>query len=129
MSFLRSVAFGLVGAFASTMVVGSASAQSLGEALALAYSNNPQLNAARAQTRATDEGLGIAQGAGRPKINGTGAYGRNYSAYGYQNYQNGGANADFYNSTASFGIQLVQPIYTGGQITAGQLCHGGVQSP
>lgn len=115
----RSVVFGLVGVLGLAWQTGSVAAQSLTEALALAYSNNPQLNAARAQARATDEGLGIAQGAGRPKINGSASIGRSYTAYGYQAYTNGGANVDFYNTPASFGITLVQPLYTGGQITAG----------
>ena len=115
----RSIVFGLVGAFGLAWQTGSVAAQSMAEALALAYSNNPQLNAARAQTRATDEGLGIAEGAARPKINGSASIGRSYTAYGYQNYQNAGANVDFYNTPGSFGISLVQPLYTGGQITAG----------
>jgi len=62
----RSVVFGFVGLLGLAWQTGSVSAQSLTEALALAYSNNPQLNAARAQTRATDEGMGIALGAARP---------------------------------------------------------------
>lgn len=115
----RSVVLGFVGLLGLAWQTNSVSAQSLTEALAAAYANNPQLNAARAQLRATDEGLGIAQGAGRPKINGAASIGRSYTAYGYQDYQNGGINVDFYNSPANFGITLVQPIYTGGQITAG----------
>ena len=115
----RKVVLGLVGLVGLAWQTNGVSAQSLTEALAAAYANNPQLNAARAQTRATDEGLGIAQGAGRPKINGSASIGRSYTAYGYQNYTNGGANVDFYNSPSNFGIQLVQPLYTGGQITAG----------
>lgn len=115
----RTVVFGLVGALGLAWQTGSVAAQSLTEALALAYANNPQLNASRAQARATDEGLGIAQGAGRPKINGSASIGRSYTGYGYQNYSNGGSTPDFYNTPASFGITLVQPLYTGGQITAG----------
>ncbi|MCE1236578.1 MAG: TolC family outer membrane protein [Hyphomicrobiales bacterium] len=115
----RSVVFGFVGVFGLAWQAVPVAAQSLSEALALAYSNNPQLNAARATVRATDEGLGIAEGAGRPKINGSASIGRSYTAYGYQNYSNNGANIDFYNTPGSFGIQLVQPLYTGGQITAG----------
>ncbi|NLH82216.1 MAG: TolC family outer membrane protein [Phyllobacteriaceae bacterium] len=115
----RSVVFGFVGLLGLAWQTSSVSAQSLTEALALAYSNNPQLNAARAQTRAADEGMGIALGAARPKINGSASVGRSYTAYGYQNYSNGGVNVDFYNTPTNFGIQLVQPLYTGGQITAG----------
>ena len=98
--------------------IGSAAAQSLSEALALAYASHPQLNAARAQTRAADEGIGIAEGAGRPRINGSASIGRSYTGYGYPDIQ-GGGNRDFYNTPASIGITLVQPIYAGGQIAAG----------
>lgn len=114
------VVFGLVGAAGLVLSAVPAYAESLSEALALAYANNPQLNLARANVRSTDEGVGIAASAGRPKINGSATIGRSYSAYGYPSYSNGGANADFYNTPGSFGITLVQPIYAGGQIEAGK---------
>lgn len=112
--------FGLAGAVGLVLSAMPARAESLTEALALAYSNNPQLNAARANTRAADEGIGIAAAAGRPRLNGTATLGRSYTAYGYQNYSNGGVNSDFYNTPGSFGITLVQPLYAGGQIEAGK---------
>ena len=43
----------------------------MSEALALAYTNNPTLNAARAQTRAVDENVPIAKSGARPFIEGT----------------------------------------------------------
>lgn len=115
----RSVLVGVIGALGISSGAMPAAAQSLTEALAMAYAQHPQLNAARAQTHAADEGIGIAEGAGRPKINGTASIGRSWTGYGYQNYQNNGANVDFYNTPGAIGITLVQPLYTGGQITAG----------
>lgn len=49
-------------------VAPQARAESMAEALALAYSNNPTLNAARAQTRAVDENVPLAKSALRPQI-------------------------------------------------------------
>src|SRR5580704_3267483 len=46
-------------------------ADTLEQALALAYQNNPQINAQRAATRATDEGVGAALGGYRPQVAGT----------------------------------------------------------
>ncbi|TBW37980.1 type I secretion protein TolC [Siculibacillus lacustris] len=89
-------------------------AQSLSEALALAYANHPQLNAARANVRASDEGAGIAAGAGRPRISASGTMGLQRTEGIYK------SGSTFYaNDPASVGITLVQPIYTGGQVTAG----------
>ena len=48
----------------------SASAESILGALAKAYDNNPDLNAARAQLRAVDEGVAIAKSGYRPRIAG-----------------------------------------------------------
>lgn len=113
------VVFGLVGAVCLASSVLPAQAETLMEALALAYSNNPQLNIARANLRASDEGVGIAAGAGRAKINGSGTIGRSYSGYAYPESQ-ASATKTFYNTPSSFGITLVQPLYAGGQIEAGR---------
>ena len=53
---------------AMLMVVGPASAESLSEALAAAYSDNPTLNAQRASLRATDEGVPQALSGYRPTV-------------------------------------------------------------
>ncbi|MEZ5924547.1 MAG: TolC family outer membrane protein [Hyphomicrobiaceae bacterium] len=49
----------------------SASAETLGEALASAYASNPRINAERARLRATDEELAKAQSGYRPTLFGT----------------------------------------------------------
>ena len=50
----------------STLLASPAHADTLREALAQAYQTNPTLQAARAQQRATDEGVPIEKAAGRP---------------------------------------------------------------
>src|SRR5580704_3801132 len=53
-------------------------ADTLEQALALAYQNNPQINSQRAATRATDEGVGVALSGYRPQISGTVQIGEQY---------------------------------------------------
>lgn len=66
-----------VGVFALAM--GSVSAQSLDQALAMAYTNNPTLNAQRAGTRATDETVPQALSGYRPTLNATAQAGPEYA--------------------------------------------------
>jgi outer membrane protein len=59
----------MVGAVVAALLLASpASATTLAEALAAAYSNSPELNAARAGLRATDEGVPQAKSGYRPSI-------------------------------------------------------------
>lgn len=51
-----------------------AHADTLREALVRAYNTNPSLEAARAQQRATDEGVPIAKAAGRPNVSADASY-------------------------------------------------------
>lgn len=68
-SFPRAaVVAGICAALSGAVGVSSASAQSLEEALAQAYANNPTLAAQRAKTRATDEGVAQAKSAYRPTV-------------------------------------------------------------
>jgi outer membrane protein len=90
---------------------GVAGAQSLTDALALAYSNSPDLNAARSTARATDEGVGIAKSLQRPRINGT-------TSFGFQDlsYNRGGTPQGVtITHPATVGVTLVQPLFTGFQ--------------
>ncbi|MFW2852739.1 TolC family outer membrane protein [Sphingomonas sp. TX0543] len=63
-------------ALAATLA-GPASAETLREALAKAYHDNPTITAARAQQRATDENVPIARAAGRPGVAATGSVAEN----------------------------------------------------
>lgn len=120
MQFRRGILAGVVG---SLCLAGSSTAgwaQSLTEALALAYNNHPQLNAARANTRAADEGIGIAAGAGRPKINGTASFGGSNTEITSRASIFASSTTDYRLHPGTIGLTLVQPIYAGGQIEAGK---------
>jgi outer membrane protein len=56
---------------ANGRLVGGAGAGTINDALIEAYRNNPQLNAQRAATRATDENVPVALSGYRPKVSGT----------------------------------------------------------
>jgi outer membrane protein len=118
--FRRGVIAGVAGSLVLAGSVSAVRAQSLSEALALAYNNNPQLNAVRANTRATDEGVGIAAGAGRPKLNGSASYGLSNTEITTRPGLFGSSTSDYRLHPMSLGITLVQPIYAGGQIDAGK---------
>jgi outer membrane protein len=61
----------LLGTCALLGATSPAASDSLMQALLLAYQTNPQLNAQRAATRATDEGVAIALGGYRPRVTAT----------------------------------------------------------
>ncbi|MCB1421167.1 MAG: TolC family outer membrane protein [Nitratireductor sp.] len=58
---------------------GTASAQTMKEALALAYANNPSINAQRAGTRAADEAVAIAKSGYRPTLSGSAYQGKTWA--------------------------------------------------
>jgi len=112
------------------LVAGPAMAQvhTLQEALAAAYANNPQLQAARAQLRSTDENVPQALAGWRPTVVVSGGYG--YADGDYRTstrgtaspglaVQSGGStvfrtNRPILQGTAT----LTQPLYRGGQTSA-----------
>jgi outer membrane protein len=89
-----------------------ASAFSLRDALAAAYQTNPQLMAARARLRATDEEVALATAQTRPSISASGSYGVS------QGSVTGIGSA--FNSHPFVGqVTITQPVYNGGRISAG----------
>lgn len=80
----------------------AALAETLPGALAKAYANNSELNAARAGVRVTDENVPIAKSGYRPIISGTGSY--NYTRQSGTDIQ-----------TGAFGIQIQQNLFDGFQ--------------
>lgn len=106
-----------VGVFLS--LSGAVSAESLKEALASAYANNPELNSARAGVRVADEYVPQALAKGRPTLNASitaGLSGSNTNA------RIGGMLwADTHENAAALSgeLVLVQPIYAGGRIENG----------
>lgn len=103
---------GMIAAFA---VAAPASGQNLSEALALAYKNNPTLEAQRAQLRATDEGVPQAMSGWRPDVRFTGDLTQlrrrtnNTSGFGSGNDSR---------STYSGNFRITQNIYAGGRTKA-----------
>ena len=74
MLFRRGIWAATVFCVAASLGFGQASAESLTAAMASAYTNNPDLNAARAELRAIDEGVPQAKSGYRPRISVTGDY-------------------------------------------------------
>lgn len=90
----------------------TARAESLADAIALAYSSNPNLQSQRAQLRALDEGYVQAASQLRPQL-GLGVTGTVFT--GQQNSFGTAAQVD--TNSGSANLTLTQPIYTGGRVT------------
>ncbi len=95
-------------ALAAALLAVPALADTLEEALAEAYENNPTLLAARAQLRATDAGVAVEKAAGRPNVSADGTY----TEFLQQNQ------ASFISPDRLFrgGLNLGVPIYQGGAV-------------
>lgn len=99
---------------------GMASAETLQEAMAAAYANNPSLNAARAGTRATDEYVPQALSGYRPTINGQVSAGLTATDTRYRSTSASNWASTYTDTGAVQGqIQIVQPLYMGGRIDNG----------
>jgi outer membrane protein/adhesin transport system outer membrane protein len=100
-------------AMAALLAAAPASAQTLEEALARAYTTNPQLDAQRAQLRATNELVPQALSGYRPTVEATGSFGRQQ-----RDAEVAGRSANGVTQPRSVGIELTQPLYRGGQTGA-----------
>ncbi len=106
-------------ALLAMLVVGvphSARAQTLPEALALAYMNNPQLNSQRAILRQNDENVPQALSGYRPSLTAQATLGEQYLST-TATALNGGGTASGNNTPHSFQLQGTQTVYNG-NITA-----------
>jgi outer membrane protein len=104
---------------AQIVSVAPAAAQTLQEALAMAYSNNPSLQAARAQLRAVDENVPQALAGWRPTVQVTGSAGNvngNTTLTGPRSQPNGRTNND--REPLSAQASVSQPIFRGGRTVA-----------
>jgi outer membrane protein len=95
-------------------------AQTLPEALALAYSNNPTLQAARANLRAVDENVPQALAGWRPTVQITGSGGQQTSSSVGQPTLGGPRQDTAWRSRDIYTLQgtVTQPLYRGGRTTA-----------
>ena len=108
---IRSSVVALATASTVLFMAANAQAQSIGEALAMAYSNNPSLNAARSQLRGIDENVAQALSGWRPQIfaNLSGSH----TSYSFKPGTSGGPGGELYYNTASVGVQIQQSIFRG----------------
>ncbi|MGH8225427.1 MAG: TolC family outer membrane protein [Gammaproteobacteria bacterium] len=101
----------------SCLGVGVASAETLDQALADAWRNNPQLLAARAGQSAAQSDVRAAKGGWYPKLALTGGVGRD-STSGMITFFNPPENFDANLQQSSIALRLDQPIYQGGRLSA-----------
>lgn len=107
--FLGKSAVALSGAIMTVAAAGYAvpcSAETLAEALAMAYENNPTLQAQRASLRATDETVPQARAGWRPTLE---ALGRGGYTYEYKDDSGSNDGGDY-----SASVRLTQNLYAGG---------------
>jgi outer membrane protein len=111
----------------SLLAASPAAAQTLQEALALAYSNNPTLLAARAQLRATDENVPQALSGWRPTVVLSGAAGYADGTLRSpttvfdpvtRQPQRGAAFTDAERNTLNLNASVNQPLFRGGRTVA-----------
>ncbi|MGA0600808.1 TolC family outer membrane protein [Caulobacter sp. KR2-114] len=105
---LTRIAGVAVGALVLAALGGAAAAETLGDAIALAYQTNPTLQAQRATQRALDETYVQARTGFRPTANVQATISRQLTnQFG-----------SFDNSTAGVSLSIDQPLYTGGRVSS-----------
>lgn len=94
----------------AALMAGTASADTLREALVSAYQTNPTLMGQRETLKATDANVAIAKAAGRPQVSGTLGLNRNLSRSGIliDSTQTG--------PVVSGGLDLSYPLFNGGAV-------------
>jgi outer membrane protein len=115
----RPICSALLHATALAALLASASptayAETLEEALALAYATNPTLNARRASLRATDENVPQAASGWRPTVRLSGAFGRRDVEIDLNDRQV----TNETRNPGSAAVTVTQPLYQGGRTVAG----------
>jgi outer membrane protein len=99
----------LTASLLAALMAGTASADTLREALVSTYRTNPTLTAQRETLRATDANVAIARAAGRPQVSGTVGLNRDLSRSGI--LDTGGRGP-----TLSAGVDLSYPLFNGGSV-------------
>jgi outer membrane protein len=96
----------------AALMAGTASADTLRDALVSAYRTNPTLTAQRQNLQATDATVAIARAAGRPTVTGSVGVNRNLTRSGVIAQTQGNA----HNISLSGGVDLSVPVFQGGRI-------------
>jgi len=109
----------LLTAALAAMPLATGQAQSLQEALAAAYANNPALLAARAQLRAVDENLPQALAGWRPSVSFSAAGGYSDATARQRSSNWSTTYTDLERNTGNVTGAITQPIYRGGRTVAG----------
>ncbi|MBI1407450.1 MAG: TolC family outer membrane protein [Caulobacter sp.] len=92
-------------------------AESLADAIALAYQTNPTLREQRANLRALDESVVQARSGYRPDVSLGASYTSQYQKYGTpQGSVFTGFSSNYRGSSTSAALTVTQPLYTGGQV-------------
>ena len=92
------------------LLAGTASADTLREALVSTYATNPTITGQRQSLRSTDANVAIARAAGRPQISGTVGVTRDISSAGA--LRRNGSKGPFLNG----GVDLSLPLFQGGAV-------------
>ena len=99
----------VVGSLALALLAGTASADTLREALVSTYAHNPTITGQREALKSTDATVAIARAAGRPQVTGTAAVSRDITQGGTLIRTTKGP---FING----GVDLSYPIFSGGSV-------------
>ena len=94
----------------AALMAGTASADTLREALVSAYQTNPTLTAQRETLRATDANVAIARAAGRPQVSATVGLNRDLTRSGILDHRRQRA------ATCPVGADLSCPLFNGGAV-------------
>jgi outer membrane protein len=97
------------GSLIAALMAGTASADTLRDALVSAYRSNPTLTAQREVLRSTDASVAVARSAGRPQISGTVGLNRDLTRSGVLDVGGKGP-------TVSVGVDLSYPLFNGGSV-------------
>lgn len=96
---------------AALLLPASALADTLQEALALAYQTNPTLQSARADLRGTDEDVPLKRSEGLPSVGGNAQY--------IEAFKQSSGNTTSPDRYLSAGLELSVPVYSGGAVKNG----------
>jgi outer membrane protein len=97
------------GSLVAALMAGTASADTLRDALVSAYQTNPTLTAQQQALQATDAAVAIAKAAGRPQVSATVGINRDLSRSGI--LETGG-----HGPTLSTGLDISYPLFNGGRV-------------